>query len=120
MEAFNYSIHLFLGIVGAFTLIALWNPRVLYHPKDIERYQESLKEKKYANITITIILFSLLILYAVRENNKLEDKQNTITHIAKELTEAISTNKKIRFICEQNSQNKNQVNILECQIMTGQ
>jgi len=35
IEAFKYSIHMFLGIVVAFVLTALWSPRSLYHPKEL-------------------------------------------------------------------------------------
>ncbi len=35
LEAFKYSIHMFLGVVAAFVLTALWSPRSLYHPKEL-------------------------------------------------------------------------------------
>ena len=117
IEAFTYSIHLFLGIVGSFTLIALWYPRVLYHPKDVEKYGMILKEKKYANIVITIVLISILGVYTLRENDKLEQKQATVQLLAKELGKTLSTGQALRFVCEPNLQNKGQVNILDCKLM---
>lgn len=36
MEAFIYSIHMFLAIVGLFVLIAIWCPSALYHPQELE------------------------------------------------------------------------------------
>lgn len=35
LDAFTYSLHLFLGVIAAFVLTALWSPRSLYHPKEL-------------------------------------------------------------------------------------
>ena len=35
LEAFTYTIHMFLAVVASFVLIALWSPRSLYHPKEL-------------------------------------------------------------------------------------
>jgi hypothetical protein len=35
IDAFTYAIHMFLAIVAAFVLTALWSPRSLYHPKEL-------------------------------------------------------------------------------------
>lgn len=35
VEAFTYSLHLFLAVIAAFVLTALWSPRSLYHPKEL-------------------------------------------------------------------------------------
>jgi hypothetical protein len=40
LEAFTYSIHMFLAIVASFVLIALWSPRSLYHPKELLELRE--------------------------------------------------------------------------------
>jgi len=62
VEAFTYSMHLFLGIVGAFTLIALWSPGTLYHPDDIKaldsviKFDEGKEYKRKIFITSTLVL----------------------------------------------------------------
>jgi hypothetical protein len=40
LEAFTYSIHMFLAIVASLVLIALWSPRSLYHPKELLELRE--------------------------------------------------------------------------------
>ncbi len=35
-ENFKYTIHMFLGIVAGFLLLALWCPKLLYHPKELQ------------------------------------------------------------------------------------
>lgn len=44
LEAFTYSVHMFLAIVASFVLIALWSPRSLYHPKELLELKELEKE----------------------------------------------------------------------------
>ena len=34
-DTFVFCIHMFLAIVGAFVLTALWSPRSLYHPNEL-------------------------------------------------------------------------------------
>ncbi len=46
LEAFKYSIHMFLGIVAAFVLTALWSPRSLYHPKELLEISNLQREGK--------------------------------------------------------------------------
>lgn len=36
IEAFIYSMHMFLAIVGLFVLVAIWCPLALYHPQELE------------------------------------------------------------------------------------
>jgi hypothetical protein len=44
LEAFTYSIHMFLAIVAAFVLTALWSPRSLYHPKELLELRHSYRD----------------------------------------------------------------------------
>jgi hypothetical protein len=46
LEAFTYSVHMFLAIVASFVLIALWSPRSLYHPKELLELRELEKDYK--------------------------------------------------------------------------
>ena len=72
LEAFKYSIHMFLGIVVAFVLTALWSPRSLYHPKELHEIrnlqQESEEEEELFPVdrpwVPTILIFFGLACYA--------------------------------------------------------
>lgn len=33
--AFTYSLHVFVAVISAFVLIALWSPRSFYHPNEL-------------------------------------------------------------------------------------
>jgi hypothetical protein len=46
LEAFTSSIHMFLAIVAAFVLTALWSPRSLYHPQRAARAQTFLSGRR--------------------------------------------------------------------------
>ena len=61
-EAFKFSIHMFLGIVGAFILIALWAPRALYHPQELEGV-EDLLPKTENPLLVTLVLGVALVSY---------------------------------------------------------
>ncbi len=41
---FKYTIHMFLGIVGGFLLLALWCPKLLYHPNELCELKKQDKE----------------------------------------------------------------------------
>tara|TARA_R110001583_G_scaffold158239_2_gene310218 strand:- start:4672 stop:5028 length:357 start_codon:yes stop_codon:yes gene_type:complete len=63
-EGFVYSIHMFLAIVGAFILIALWSPRSLYHPNELLNIPVDQLPQDRPGIA-TIIICAALIGYAV-------------------------------------------------------
>ena len=58
---------MFLGIIGAFTLIVLWNPIVLYSPSSLKDFSTDDFERMFPNkgnrIVPTIILFGLVVVY---------------------------------------------------------
>ena len=63
-ENFKFAIHMFLAIVGAMLLIALWSPRSLYHPvelKDIPCEKLPKEDPK----TATLILCGALVAYMI-------------------------------------------------------
>jgi len=59
---FKYSIHMFLAIIGAFLLIALWSPRSLYHPTELEKIPEKNLPKDHP-LAATVFLFVGLAAY---------------------------------------------------------
>lgn len=44
LEAFTYSLHLFLAVVACFVLTALWSPRSLYHPRELVELERLRRE----------------------------------------------------------------------------
>lgn len=63
-QGFVYSIHMFLAIVGAFTLIALWSPRSLYHPNELLNIPDDQMPQERPGIA-TIIMCAGAVGYAV-------------------------------------------------------
>ena len=78
LDAFKYSIHMFLGIVVAFVLTALWSPRSLYHPKELleirNLQQENEEDKELFPVdrpwVPTILIFVGLALYAAYQYSR--------------------------------------------------
>lgn len=46
LDAFIYSIHMFLAIVAAFVLTALWSPRSLYHPRELLEIRHAARDDR--------------------------------------------------------------------------
>ena len=63
LEAFIYAIHTFLGLVMAFILIAVWSPRSLYHPAELEGLEKEIPEVKYSRLIITGVLLVIMFSY---------------------------------------------------------
>ncbi|BFM08681.1 hypothetical protein [Halioxenophilus aromaticivorans] len=58
LDAFIYSIHTFLAIVFAFIIIALWSPRSLYHPREMDGLEAQVPEVKHSRLIVTgLIVF---------------------------------------------------------------
>ena len=51
---FKYTIHMFLGVVGAFILIALWCPKLLYHPNELD--EETVESMVHKPLIPTILI----------------------------------------------------------------
>jgi len=56
---FKYSIHMFLAIVGAVLLVALWSPRSLYHPSELENIPDNKLPKENSKAATVFILVGL-------------------------------------------------------------
>jgi hypothetical protein len=65
---FKYSIHMFLAIVGAIVLIALWSPRSLYHPAELKNVPDNKMPKenpKVASLILCGALAAYMIYYTI-------------------------------------------------------
>lgn len=59
-DAFIYTLHTYLAVVGMFALISLFSPRSLYHPKEIQDlHNQGLLPKHHPIIPCIIALASL-------------------------------------------------------------
>jgi len=63
LDAFIYSIHTFLSIVFAFIMIAIWSPRSLYHPSELEGLSNEIPEIKNSRIIITTVFLVVILSY---------------------------------------------------------
>jgi len=61
-DAFTYSIHMFLAIVGIFILTAIWSPASLYHPQELKDIDKENLPKNRPWVP-TISFFVGLLLY---------------------------------------------------------
>ena len=61
---FMYCIHMFLGIVGTFTMLALWCPAALYHPDELKDVPEGSLLKSNPLIP-TLVIVGAIILYTL-------------------------------------------------------
>jgi len=61
---FMYCIHMFLGIVGTFSIIALWCPASLYHPRELKDVPTALLPKGN-RVGPTVFMLAAIMLYAV-------------------------------------------------------
>jgi hypothetical protein len=66
---FNYSIHMFLGLVGFFATIALWSPRALYHPNELRGLEEKDKPADRPLVP-TVAAFLGVVLYMAYQLTK--------------------------------------------------
>lgn len=64
-EIIIFSMHMFLAIVGALILIAVWCPKSLYHPNDIKDIDIDHGDDKTGKWVVTISLAFALIAYMV-------------------------------------------------------
>ncbi|MFT5721139.1 MAG: hypothetical protein ACI9W6_001452 [Motiliproteus sp.] len=71
LDAFVYAIHTFLAIVFSFIMIALWSPRSLYHPSDLEGISSDLPEIKHSRMIITGVLLAVIFSYAGYQIHKI-------------------------------------------------
>ncbi len=62
IEAFKYAIHMFLSIVGAFIMIAIWVPRSLYHPRELKGIEGDIIGPTTPRAVVTVVL--LLVMFA--------------------------------------------------------
>lgn len=56
INAFTYAIHTFLAIVFAFVGIAVWSPRSLYHPAELQGIEKDLNEPKHSKYILTFVI----------------------------------------------------------------
>lgn len=64
-EIIMYAMHMFLAIVGALILIAIWCPKSLYHPNDIKDIDFNHPEDKTGKWVVTISLGIAMFGYMV-------------------------------------------------------
>jgi len=76
-EIFVFTLHTFLAVVAAFTMIALWSPRTFYGPQEIATFIELEKandEKPLypllSRLIPTVFGFVLILVYAVYQGSK--------------------------------------------------
>lgn len=120
LEAFVYSMHLFLGIVGTFTIIALWDPHTLYHPKDILGIGDKFSRVQIGiKLLITALILSLLIVYGVREYYKYQQKNAAITQIVETIkTDLIKDNSAFTIACtKQDKTNEKKLAEITCRFI---
>ena len=84
IEAFKYTIHMFLGIVGSFVMIAMWCPRSLYHPKELKGLSGNISDARFPKFVVTAVLMVLIFSYGGYQYYKLESVNNAL--------ECLSTN----------------------------
>jgi uncharacterized membrane protein YozB (DUF420 family) len=65
IEIIKYAMHMFLAIVGALVLIAIWCPKSLYHPHDIKDVDFNHPEDKTGKWVVTISLGIAMFGYMV-------------------------------------------------------
>ena len=63
IEAFKYAIHMFLAIVGAFIMIALWAPRSLYHPRELQGLGDDITGARLPKLVVTVVLLFVMFAY---------------------------------------------------------
>ena len=61
--SFMYCIHMFLGLVGMFSAIAVWCPASLYHPKELKNIPAALLPANN-RIGPTIAVVIIVLIYA--------------------------------------------------------
>jgi formate hydrogenlyase subunit 4 len=64
-EIIIFSMHMFLAIVGALILIAVWCPKSLYHPNDIKDIDIDHEDDNTGKWVVTISLAFALIAYMI-------------------------------------------------------
>lgn len=120
LTAFTYSMHLFLGIVGAFTLIALWSPRTLYHPEDIKLLDSIEKDdndktnkdnmqndENRRKMIITSVLAAILVGYTAWELSKRWWPPVDTSHVIETaLADIVKNGGKYTLICEPDPNDK--------------
>lgn len=76
-EVFVYTLHTFLAVVAAFSLIALWSPRTFYGPDDIAQLIALEKDNDdkplfplVSRIVPTVVGLIGILIYAVYQGSK--------------------------------------------------
>jgi hypothetical protein len=77
IEAFKYAIHMFLAIVGAFFLLALWTPRSLYHPRELQGLGDDISGPRLPKIIVTLVLLLAMFSYGGYQAWKVQTEQKT-------------------------------------------
>lgn len=62
-DAFIYTLHTYLAVVGMFTLVSLFSPRSLYHPKELEGINSYTQPPKYNPLIPCLIALTALAMY---------------------------------------------------------
>jgi hypothetical protein len=65
-ELLKFSIHMFLAIVAAVVLVAVWCPKALYHPEELEdeKRKDIFKDREAGPWVVTFALLAGIIIYA--------------------------------------------------------
>ncbi|SIS60218.1 hypothetical protein [Neptunomonas antarctica] len=91
LDAFIYAIHTFLSIVFAFIMIAIWSPRSLYHPSELEGLSDEVPEVENSRIIITTVFLVVIFSYGAYQMYKLNLESKTQIQIV-ETTPANESN----------------------------
>ena len=65
-ELLKFSIHIFLAIVAALVLVAVWCPKSMYHPAELEddKRKDIFKDRPEGPWVVTVALLIGIALYA--------------------------------------------------------
>ena len=71
-ELLKFSIHMFLAIVAALVLVAVWCPKALYHPSELEdeKRKDIFKDRPAGPWVVTTALLIGVVIYAYYYMNK--------------------------------------------------
>ncbi len=93
IEAFKYAIHMFLAIVGAFFLLALWTPRSLYHPRELQGLGDDISGPRLPKIIVTLVLLLAMFSYGGYQAWKVKTEQKAT--VQEELDKSLVSNRSL-------------------------
>ncbi len=68
-DSFTYCIHMFLAIIALFAAIAIWCPRSLYHPRELQELDMTLPHQPWKVAFVGFLGLVLYMLYMYFNKN---------------------------------------------------